>query len=91
VFTAFGELRKNAEKVADEAVKQVRHYAEAEAPVCEHLADQLLLPLALGAGGSFRTVAVSEHTRTNAAIIARFLGEVVAIAGDGLVTVRGRA
>ena len=93
VFTAFGELRKNAERVAQECVKQVRDYAGSEAPVCEHLADQLLLPLALGAGGAFRAVAISEHTRTNAAIIARFLGEVVTITADGkssVVNVRGR-
>lgn len=93
VFTAFGELRKAAEQVAQDCVKQVRRYAEAEAPVCEHLADQLLLPLALGAGGSFRTLKPSEHTRTNASIIARFLGDVVSIAeedGGAKVTVRGR-
>lgn len=93
VFTAFGELRKPAEQVALDCVKQVRRYAEGTAPVCEHLADQLLLPLAIGAGGRFRTVKPSEHTRTNAAIIARFLGEVVTITADGetsVVTVRGR-
>jgi RNA 3'-terminal phosphate cyclase (ATP) len=93
VFTAFGEVRKPAEQVAQDCLKQVRRYAEGEAPVCEHLADQLLLPLAIGAGGRFRTVKPSEHTLTNAAIIARFLGEVVMIVADGdaaLVTVRGR-
>lgn len=93
VLTAFGELRKSSEQVAQEAIKQVRRYTDSSAPVCEHLADQLLLPLALGAGGRFRTAAPSEHTRTNAAIIARFLGEVVTIVEDGdasLVTVRGR-
>jgi RNA 3'-terminal phosphate cyclase (ATP) len=90
VCTAFGELRKAAEKVADEAVRQIKRYTGSDAPVCEHLADQLLLPLALGAGGSFRAVAVSEHTRTNAAIIARFLGEVVTICDDGAISVRGR-
>lgn len=93
VFTAVGELRKAAEAVAADCVKQVRRHAASDAPVCEHLADQLLLPLALGAGGRFRAVAISEHTRTNAAVIARFLGDVVATAPDGdayLVTVRGR-
>jgi RNA 3'-terminal phosphate cyclase (ATP) len=93
VFTAFGELRKAAEQVARDCAKQVNRYATGDAPVCEHLADQLLLPLALGAGGRFRTMKPSEHTRTNAAVIARFLGEVVTIAPDGdasVVTVRGR-
>lgn len=93
VFTAFGELRKSSEKVAQECATQVRRHGEGTAPVCEHLADQLLLPLAIGAGGRFRTGVVSEHTRTNAAIIARFLGEVVTFDTDGettLITVRGR-
>ena len=77
-FTAVGEVRKTAEAVAADCARQIERYLESDAPVCEHLADQLLLPLALGAGGRFRTGEPSEHTRTNAAIIARFLGEVVA-------------
>jgi RNA 3'-terminal phosphate cyclase (ATP) len=42
-------------------------------PVSTHLADQLLLPLAMAGGGSFVTHDVTEHTRTNVAIIAKFL------------------
>lgn len=93
VCTAFGELRKAAERVAQDCVQQVRRHLDGGAPVCGHLADQLLLPLALGAGGRFRTGTLSGHTLTNAAIIARFLGDVVAVAPDGgtqVVTVRGR-
>ena len=92
VFTAFGELRKAAEQVAQDCVKQVSRYAKHNAPVCEHLADQLLLPLALGAGGCFRTHAPSPHTHTNAAIITSFLGEVVSLVDDAegtLISVRG--
>jgi RNA 3'-terminal phosphate cyclase (ATP) len=94
VVSAFGELRKSAEKVAQECIKDVRRHLEASVPVCEHLADQLLLPLALGAGGTFRTVKPSEHLTTNAAIIARFLGEVVSWeergSDDWQVTVKPR-
>ncbi|MBN8526405.1 MAG: RNA 3'-terminal phosphate cyclase [Planctomycetes bacterium] len=93
VITAVGELRKPAEQVAQDCVRQVQRHLQGDAPVCQHLADQLLLPLAIGAGGSFRTVAPSEHTRTNAAIIAAFLGPVVDIAEQGgcaVVSVRGR-
>ncbi len=94
VVTAFGELRKAAEKVGHEACREIRRYVEADAPVCEHLADQLLLPLALGAGGRFRTLAPSGHTRTNAQIIALFLGEVVRMSENGpedwTITVTGR-
>jgi len=43
------------------------------APVGRHLADQLLLPLALAGGGSFRTLEPTQHTRTNAGVISRFL------------------
>lgn len=77
VISTFGELRKSAEKVAQEAVSQVMRFTSANVPVGEHLADQLLLPLALGSGGRFRTVAPSEHARTNAHVMAAFLGPVV--------------
>ncbi|GDY11787.1 RNA 3'-terminal phosphate cyclase [Planctomycetota bacterium] len=93
VFTAFGELRKSAEKVAQECVSQVTGYLDHDAPVCEHLADQLLLPLALGAGGRFRTGKPSDHTITNATIIGLFLGDRIVLADNGdrtwTVTVRG--
>ena len=93
-FSTVGELRKSAEQVAADCAKQVRRYLDGDAPVCEHLADQLLLPLALGAGGRFRTCQPSAHARTNAAVIARYLGEVVVFsedkAGAWLVEVRGR-
>jgi RNA 3'-terminal phosphate cyclase (ATP) len=46
---------------------------EAEVPVDESLADQLLLPMALAGESSFRTTKPSLHTTTNAAIIQRFL------------------
>ena len=90
MFSACGELRKPAEQMAQDCVKQVRRYAEHSAPVCEHLADQLLLPLTCGGGGCFRTLKPSLHTRTNAAVIAAFLGEVVSMVEDdegALITV----
>jgi RNA 3'-terminal phosphate cyclase (ATP) len=51
----------------------VRGYQEHGAPVGRRLADQLLLPMALGAGGMFRTGPLSNHTRTNIETIGRFL------------------
>lgn len=42
-------------------------------PVDEYLADQLLLPMALSGGGSFRITKPSLHATTNAAVIQRFL------------------
>jgi RNA 3'-terminal phosphate cyclase (ATP) len=71
--TGFGRRGFPAEKVAMEAVDCWRAYEETEAPVGEHLADQLLLPIALAGKGSFNTVKPTLHTRTNAEVIAKFL------------------
>lgn len=59
VFTGFGELRVPAEKVARGAVRELQRYRKAGVAVGEHLADQLLLPLALAGSGSFTTLSPS--------------------------------
>ncbi|PHS38286.1 MAG: hypothetical protein COA91_08540 [Robiginitomaculum sp.] len=41
--------------------------------VDEHMADQLLVPMALFGGGMFTTTNITLHTRTNRDIIRRFL------------------
>lgn len=73
IFTSFGERGRSAEEVAGEACTAATSWLGTNVPVDEHLADQLLLPLALAGGGSFRTVKPSLHTTTNAQIIERFL------------------
>jgi RNA 3'-terminal phosphate cyclase (ATP) len=74
VFTAFGERGVSAEKVAQDLGDEITRYLKSGAPVGEHLADQLLLPMALGEGGSFRTLRPSEHCRTQVTLIQMFLG-----------------
>ena len=73
VVSAIGSRGVRAEQVAAQAVTEVRRFTAADAPVDEHLADQLLVPLALAGGGSFRTLPPTLHTRTNAELIRRFL------------------
>ncbi len=73
LFTGFGEKRVSAEDVANRLEKEVRAYLATEAPVGEHLADQLLIPLALAGGGSFTATPLSLHATTNMDVIARFL------------------
>ena len=73
VFTGFGQRGVRAEQVAVEAAEQVRRYLAAGVPVGEHLADQLLLPLALAGGGEFLTLHPSRHTLTNQAVIQQCL------------------
>lgn len=73
VFSALGEMRKSAEQVAAQLAQAVKRYLASDAVADEHLADQLLLPLALGKGGEFTAQIISEHTRTQADMIQRFL------------------
>jgi len=73
VVTSVGERGKPAEIVATEAVEEATHYLEADAPVGEHLADQLIIPMALAGGGGFRTGPLTLHTRTNIDVVRRFL------------------
>jgi RNA 3'-terminal phosphate cyclase (ATP) len=81
-FTALGERGKQAEHVAREALNELARYLKTEAAFDYHLADQLLLPLALASGESrFTTSAVSEHLLTNAHVINLFLGPVVEVRG----------
>ncbi len=73
VFTGFGERGVSAEKVAGDTVDLVEEYLAANVPVGPYLADQLLLPMALAGGGSFRTLAPTRHMTTNAEVIRFFL------------------
>ncbi len=88
VVTAFGERGVAAEAVARKAVAEARRYLDAGAPVGEHLADQLLVPLALAGGGRFRTLPLSLHARTQMDVIGRFLDVPIrASESDGAVQV----
>ncbi|MGH9944621.1 MAG: RNA 3'-terminal phosphate cyclase, partial [Pyrinomonadaceae bacterium] len=73
LFSAIGQRGVRAEEVAASAAKEALNYLDAGAPVGEHLADQLLLPLALAAGGSYLTGPLSPHTTTNIEVIRKFL------------------
>jgi RNA 3'-terminal phosphate cyclase (ATP) len=73
VFTGIGERGVRAETVAERAAEEARAYLETGAPVGEHLADQLLIPLALARGGSYTTGQPSLHTTTNIEVVKMFL------------------
>ena len=73
VFTRIGERGVRAEVIAGQAADEALDYLKTDAPVGEHLADQLLIPLALTGGGSFATGPLSLHTITNIEIIKKFL------------------
>jgi RNA 3'-terminal phosphate cyclase (ATP) len=79
VFSAVGRRGVPAEQVAHAAVAEAGAYLASGAPIGTHLADQLLLPLALAGGGSFRSLAPTPHTTTQADVIRRFLDVPIAI------------
>jgi RNA 3'-terminal phosphate cyclase (ATP) len=79
VFTGFGEKGVRAETVAGEVADEARVYLSGRAPVGEHLADQLLLPMALGEGGVFVTTRATPHLRSNIAVIERFTARRAAV------------
>lgn len=73
VFTGFGERGLPAEAVADRVAAHARAFAASAAAVGEHLADQLVLPMALAGQGCFTTTCLSSHLKTNMEVIERFL------------------
>ncbi len=82
-FTALGAPGKPSEWVGEEAARRALRFLKRGAPVEAHLADQLLLPLALAPGPSlFRVEEVTRHLETQAWLIPKFLPVRIRIAGD---------
>ncbi len=79
VFTGFGEKGVPAEKVAEGTAKQAKKYLASGVPVGKHLADQLLIPMAMAGKGAFRTLAPTNHARTNIEIVKKFLDADIAL------------
>lgn len=73
-FTALGAPGKPAEKVAEEACQAFLEYYESGAALDKHLADQLILPLALADGHSaFTTCQITQHLITNIWVVEQFM------------------
>jgi RNA 3'-terminal phosphate cyclase (ATP) len=72
VFTGFGARGVRAETVAQQLAGEVQHYLRTGVAVGEHMADQLLLPMALAGAGAMLTVQPSLHTQTNLEVLQQF-------------------
>ena len=94
MFTSFGRRGLRAEAVARRAVEACSRYLDTDTPVGSHLADQLLVPLAMSGSGCFRCGRPSSHTLTNMAVIEAFTGArfdcTEITAGDWQVTLARR-
>ncbi|MEW6709859.1 MAG: RNA 3'-terminal phosphate cyclase [Candidatus Riflebacteria bacterium] len=73
MFTGFGELGVSRQKVAMSACKPANEFFAAKCPVDEHLADQIIVIMALCGGGTIRTTRPTLHTKTNLHILEQFL------------------
>jgi RNA 3'-terminal phosphate cyclase (ATP) len=94
-FTSLGRKGKPAEKVAEEACAEFLRYYESGAALDQHLADQLILPLALLEGrSSFTTCRITRHLLTNVWVVEQFLTTRFLVEGEegkrGKVTIKGR-
>ncbi|HRI56301.1 MAG TPA: RNA 3'-terminal phosphate cyclase, partial [Anaerolineae bacterium] len=82
-FTGYGRQGYPAERVADDAVDAFLAFHASDAPVDPHLADQLILPLALlGQAMTFRTSQISQHLLTNIWVVEQFLGPRFRVSGQ---------
>jgi RNA 3'-terminal phosphate cyclase (ATP) len=79
-FDALGEKGKPAEDVGQSAVEQFRAFEGTGGAVDRHMADQLLVFLAV-AGGELSVPAVTDHVRTSADLLGAF-GYDLAVADD---------
>ena len=86
LFSRIGERGVPAEVIAEHAANEAMAYLATPAAVGEHLADQLLIPMALAKGGSFCTGMLSLHTQTNIEVIQKFLDVEIATkqSNDGM-------
>jgi RNA 3'-terminal phosphate cyclase (ATP) len=78
VISGIGRPGLRAETVAQGVVDQARRYLAADVPVGQHLADQLVLLLALAGGGRYRTLEPDSHTRTNLDVVHAFTASRIA-------------
>ncbi len=79
--TALGEQGKAAETVAQEAVDDTNSLLRSAAQIDRHLADQLVVPVAL-AGGQVALPAVTDHVRTAVDLVNEFGVSIRVEAGD---------
>lgn len=79
--SVFGAYGKSSERVAKEAAKQMKDYLGSGAVVGRHLADQLLPSMSLAGAGEFVTGPLSNHFKTNLAVIQKFLAVGAEVSG----------
>jgi RNA 3'-terminal phosphate cyclase (ATP) len=90
-FTSLGQKGKRAEEVADDAFSALFQFLASDAAVDEHLADQLILYMALAKGrSSIVTERITTHLKTNMWVVEQFLPVTFRVdESKGIVSVKG--
>lgn len=90
-FSAIGEKGVSSEIVGDMAAEAMLRFHKTKAAVDPHLADQLLLVLAVANGrSSFTTPEITPHLETNRWVIQQFIDRQITIdSKKGLVQIEG--
>ena len=76
---ALGEQGKKSEIVGQEAAQSLIKEIESKAPAGRHLADQMLIFMALIGNSKIRTSEITSHCRTNTHTISHFLSDILKI------------
>lgn len=86
LFTEIGQKGISSEAVANQLCERAKGYLQAKdkdgsmsVATCDHLADQLLLLMALLGGGVFTTTDISQHTYANIDIIRAFVNVEISV------------
>ena len=76
-FSQLGQHRVRAETIAERLAQQVTDYLSHPVTLCEHLTDQIMLPMLVAGGGSFSTRSLSLHASTNRDLIEQITGQTI--------------
>lgn len=79
-FSALGHKGKASERVAEEAVEALVGFHQSGTAFDEHLADQLIMPIAAsGFTATYSAEKISLHTLTNLWVVEQFLGPITEV------------
>jgi RNA 3'-terminal phosphate cyclase (ATP) len=87
IVSAIGEQGVSAEAIGRRAADDAREYIAAARAVGPHLADQLMVPLALLAGGEYVTMPLTQHALTNLDTLRAFGVKAGVVEREGFVRV----
>jgi RNA 3'-terminal phosphate cyclase (ATP) len=94
-FTSYGRKGLPAERVAEAACEDLLMHHQAGYPVDRHLADQLVVPMAMADGESrIRISEITQHLLTNMWVVDQFLDSQLRLEGEegepGMLVVEGQ-